>query len=163
MMERGRGRVHGQPHILRHRASLYDAAMTRRTTLGALSMGLAAAAFAAHGQGSLVSAGKERAARLGTAWEVRDVEHPVMGPIKVAVPKSGVSTTVSELRVVSAAFVSCEKRAGKIAIELANSIESDTRGGLRPANLPKLICNPGKTEIAATWRTSELGDTLARG
>jgi hypothetical protein len=95
-----------------------------------------------------------------------------MGAIKVAVPKSGVSTTVKDLRIVSAAFVSCEKRTHKIAIELANSIESDTRGGLRPANLPRLVCNqvaaPGKSamttsEVPTRWQTGELGDTLARG
>jgi len=137
--------------------------MVARTPIWALFAGLVAAALAAHGQVSIVAAGKGRAAALGTAWEVRDVEHPVMGPIKVGVPKSGVSTTVGDLRIVSAAFVSCEKKSGKIAIELANSIESDTRGGLRPASLPKLICNPARTEIATAWLTSELGDTLARG
>jgi hypothetical protein len=103
-------------------------------------------------------------------WEVRDVEHPVMGAIKVAVPTAGVVTPVNDLKIVSAAFVSCEKSTRRIAIELANSLESDPQGGLKPAETPRLVCNPEAVrgapvrgnEIAVTWKTNELGDGLAR-
>lgn len=110
-------------------------------------------------------------AALAIEWEVRDVDHPALGAIKVAVPRAGVSTAVREQRIVSAAFVSCEKGAGTIAIELANSLESDAKGGLKPAEPPHLVCSTpvegrnalASTEIAAKWQTSELGDTMARG
>jgi len=103
-------------------------------------------------------------------WDVRDVEHPVMGAIKVAVPTAGVVTPVNDLRIVSAAFVSCEKATGRIAIELANSLESNPQGGLMPAEPPRLVCNPEAvrgapvrgSEIPVTWKTNELGDGLAR-
>ena len=103
------------------------------------------------------------------SWDVREVEHPVLGAIKVAVPQSGITTQVKGARIVSAAFVSCEKASGTIAIELANSIESDTQGGLRPAQLPRMVCNgrasgaPARTTIRAKWSTNELGDVMARG
>ena len=104
-------------------------------------------------------------------WDVRDVEHPVMGAIKVAVPTTGVVTPVNDLRIVSAAFVSCEKGTRRIAIELANSLESNPQGGLMPAEPPRLVCNPEAvrgapvrgSEIPVTWKTNELGDGLARG
>ena len=103
------------------------------------------------------------------AWDVREVEHPVLGAIKVAVPQAGITTTVKGTRIVSAAFVSCEKASGTIAIELANSVESDTQGGLPPAQMPKLLCNgrasgaPARTSIRAKWTTNDLGDVMARG
>ena len=112
------------------------------------------------------------AATAATEWDVRDADHPVLGPIRVAVPRNGTSTVVRDLKIVSAAFVSCEKRASRIAIELANSLESDTRGGLPPAENPRLVCSaPGlrpqrsytANDIPATWESNELGDMLARG
>ena len=105
-------------------------------------------------------------------WDVRDLDHPEMGAIKVAVPAAGVVTQGKDLKLVSAAFVSCEKSNGTIAIELANSAENDTTGGLRPAETPRLVCHPRGAAgggvargegIAATWKTNELGDTRARG
>jgi hypothetical protein len=110
-------------------------------------------------------------ASFGIEWDVRDVEHPVMGPIKVAVPKNGVATAAREQKIISAAFVSCEKRTGKVAIELANALESDPKGGLKPAEPPQLQCNtPAQapnsmlaTAVAVQWVTGELGDLLARG
>ena len=104
-----------------------------------------------------------------SSWDVREVEHPVLGAIKVAVPQAGITTQVKGTRIVSAAFVSCEKASGKIAIELANSVDSDTQGGLPPAEMPKMVCNgrasgaPARTTIRAKWKTNDLGDVMARG
>ena len=88
-----------------------------------------------------------------------------MGPVKVAVPRDPVVTPVGKDRIDSLVFFSCEKKAQKIAIELANANEADARGGLHPKEMPKLVCNTqqGRTELAATWEVSELGDALARG
>ena len=65
-----------------------------------------------------------------------------------------------------ARLLPCE-RSGRIAIELANAAESDTRSGLYPKQMPKLFCDPRSTapriEIASTWFVSELGDALTRG
>ena len=103
------------------------------------------------------------------AWDVREVEPPVLGAIKVAVPQAGITTAINGARIVTAAFVSCEKASGTIAIELANSIESDTQGGLPPAEMPRMVCNgrasgaPARTMIRAKWTTNELGDVMARG
>ena len=104
-----------------------------------------------------------------TSWEVREIDHPVMGVVTVAVPQSGVTTDAGDVKIVSAAFVSCEKARHTISIELANSVESDTKGGLQPIDNPRLVCNvrvngsPVRTEISARWVTNELGDALARG
>jgi hypothetical protein len=104
-----------------------------------------------------------------TTWDVREVDHPVMGAIMVAVPQSGFTTNVGGMKIVSAAFVSCEKATRRIAIELANSVESDTRGGLPPVEMPRLVCNvrvngtPVRTDLAARWNVNALGDALARG
>jgi hypothetical protein len=74
--------------------------------------------------------------------------------------------------VLSLAFVSCQKSTGKIAIELANAAENDARGGLGPVDLPRLVCNSPKpqgdgalvkSDLAASWEISTLGDALARG
>ena len=95
-----------------------------------------------------------------------------MGSIKVAMPRSSVVTPVRNQKIVSLVFFSCEKTAEKIAIELANASESDTRGGLGPFEMPRLVCNSPrpdggnalvKSDLAATWEISEVGDTLARG
>jgi len=98
-------------------------------------------------------------------WDVRDVEHPRMGAIKVAVPRDPVVTSVGKDKIDSLVFFSCEKKARKIAIELANASESDTHGGLPPKEMPKLVCNTqqARSELAATWEVSEIGDALARG
>jgi len=98
-------------------------------------------------------------------WEIRDVDHQRMGAIKVAVPRDPVVTTVGKDRIDSLVFFSCEKKAQKIAIELANASESDTHGGLPPKDMPKLVCNTqqARSELAATWEVSEIGDALARG
>ncbi|MBC8022154.1 MAG: hypothetical protein H7Y14_03495, partial [Burkholderiales bacterium] len=101
-------------------------------------------------------------------WEVREGNHPRMGPIRVAVPASSVATVVGKEKILSLVFFSCEKRRGKIAIELANAAESDARSGLYPKQMPRLFCNPrsvsaARSEIATTWFVSEIGDALANG
>src|SRR5258708_8802601 len=98
-------------------------------------------------------------------WEVREVGHPRMGAIKVAVPRSSIATTVGADKIQSLVFCSCEKALGKIAIELANAPESDGRAGLAPKQMPRLVCYIGtaKSELATSWLVSDLGDALARG
>ena len=98
-------------------------------------------------------------------WEVREVDHPRMGAIKVAVPRSSIATTVGADKIQSLVFFSCEKALGKIAIELANAPESDGRAGLAPKQMPRLVCYIGtaKSELATSWLVSDLGDALARG
>lgn len=102
-------------------------------------------------------------------WEVRDVEHPKMGAIRVAVPSKAVETPVGKDKIVSLVFFSCEKSRGRIAIEVANAPESDPKGGLAPKQMPHLMCNsrePGATpqsEIATSWNVSSIGDAMARG
>ena len=97
------------------------------------------------------------------------MDHPTLGAITVAVPKAGFTTMAGGAKIVSAAFVSCEKSTRKIAIELANSLETDTRGGLLPLEPPRLVCSmraEGTTVragIVVRWVTNELGDGLARG
>src|SRR6266516_713753 len=72
--------------------------------------------------GSFVCA---RAAGPTLQWELRDINHPRMGSIKVAVPKSAITTAVQKERIVSLVYLSCEKASGKIAIELANASAAD--------------------------------------
>lgn len=100
-------------------------------------------------------------------WDLREGNHPRMGPITVAVPGQSVVTPVGKEKILSLVFFSCEKTVGRIAIELANAAESDARSGLYPKQMPKLFCNPRssapRSEIAASWYVSEIGDALARG
>ena len=100
-------------------------------------------------------------------WELRNGEHPRLGPIQVAVPSSSMATPVGKEKILSLVFVSCERARGRIAIELANAAESDAKNGLRPRQMPRLFCNPRSTaprsEIPATWVVSDIGDALARG
>lgn len=131
-----------------------------------------AASVPAHGEERVVSIGKQRAASLAIEWDVRDVNHPLMGPIKVAVQRTAVATAVRNDKILSLAFVSCQKGSGKIAIELTNAFESNPGGGLGPTDLPRLVCNAPspkgdgtlvKSDLAASWEIGALGDTLARG
>lgn len=130
------------------------------------------ASIPSRGEEPVVSMGKQRAAASAIEWDVRDVNHPVMGPIKAAVQRRAVVTAVGSEKILSLAFVSCQKSAGKIAIELANATEADARGGLGPVDLPRLVCNSprpqgdgvlAKSDLAASWEIGALGDTLARG
>ena len=131
-----------------------------------------AASMPSHCEDPVASIGKQRAAGSATEWDVRDVSHPLMGPIKAAVQRRSVVTAAGSAKVLSLAFVPCQKRTGKIAIELANATEGDARGGLGPVDLPRLVCNSprpqgngalAKSDLAASWEISSLGDTLARG
>ena len=131
-----------------------------------------AASMPSHCEDAAVSIGKQRAAGSAIEWDVRDVNHPLMGPIKAAVQRRSVVTAAGSAKVLSLAFVSCQKGTGKIAIELANATEGDARGGLGPVDLPRLVCNSPrslgdgalvKSDLAASWEISTLGDALARG
>jgi hypothetical protein len=128
--------------------------------------------LASHGEDAVVAIGKQRAGASSLEWDVRDVTHPLLGSIKAAVQRRAVATAVGNEKILSSAFVSCQKGPGKIAIELANASESDARGGLGPTDLPRLVCSrprsPGdgilvKSDLAASWEIGALGDTLARG
>ncbi len=125
-----------------------------------------------HGEEPAVSIGKQRAARSATEWDVKDIDHAQLGPIKFAVQRSAVTTTVGSEKILSLVFVSCQKSSGKIAIELTNAAGSDPAGGLRPTEMPRIVCSsPGprgtgnlvKGDLAAKWEMSSLGDTLTRG
>jgi hypothetical protein len=131
-----------------------------------------AASLPSRGEEPVVSIGKQRAAAAAIEWDVRDVSHPLMGPIRTAVQRSAVATAVKSGKILSQAFVSCQKSSGKIAIELVNAPESDARSGLGPVDLPRLVCNSPrpqgdgvlvKSDLAASWEIGGLGDTLARG
>lgn len=133
---------------------------------------LCAASIAARGEDAVATLGKQRAARAAVEWNVREVTHPQLGPIKFAAQKNAIVTAVRSERILTLAHVSCQKASGKIAIELSNAFESDPAGGLRPLEMPQLVCNrPApeggaimvKTGVAAAWEIGNLGDTLARG
>ena len=145
--------------------------MRRDLFLAVLCLPLAAS-MPSHCEDPVASIGKQRAAGSAAEWDVRDVNHPLMGPIKAAVQRRSVVTAAGSNKVLSLAFVSCQKSTGKIAIELANATEGDARGGLGPVDLPRLVCNsprsPGdgalaKSDVAASWEIGTLGDALARG
>jgi hypothetical protein len=131
-----------------------------------------AASTPSHCEDPVVSIGKQRAGASAIEWDVRDVDHPLMGPIKVTVQRRAATTAVKSERIVSLAFVSCQKSTGKIAIELANANEADASGGLGPMDMPRLVCNSpraqgdgvlAKSDLAASWEIGALGDALARG
>jgi len=119
---------------------------------------------------AVVAIGKQRAGASAIAWDVRDVNHPLLGPIKAAVQRNAIATPARSEKILSLAFVSCQKSTGKVALELASAPESDARGGLGPVDLPRLVCNKprpdgvlAKEDLAASWEIGALGDTLARG
>ena len=101
------------------------------------------------------------------SWDVREGVHPRLGPIRVAVPSESIATPVGKETILSLVFFSCEKKAGRIAVELANAAQSDARSGLYPKQMPRMFCNPRSTaprvELANTWFVSEIGDAMARG
>lgn len=133
---------------------------------------LFAASVPLHCEEPVVSIGKQRAARSAIEWDVHDIDHPLLGPIKFAKQKSAVITAAGSEKILSQVFVSCQKSLGKVAIELTNAPESDLAGGLRPTEMPRLVCRspvPGGksrlvgSDLAARWEIGPLGDTLARG
>mgnify|MGYP005805899655 CR=1 FL=1 len=130
------------------------------------------ASIASHGEDAVATTGKRRASASAIEWDVRDVNHPLLGPIKFAARRIAAATPVGNEKIVSQAYVSCQKSLGKIAVELSNAAESNPAGGLGPKDMPRLVCNrPGprggavlvKSELAAKWEVNDLGDTLARG
>jgi hypothetical protein len=143
-----------------------------RVSFVAIAFALLAASLPLRGEEPVVSIGKQRAAGSATEWDVRDIDHSLLGPIRFAVQKVAVTTAVGSEKVLSQVFVSCQKSSGKIAIELTNAAASDPAGGLRPTEMPRLVCSrpapTGKTglaksDLSAKWEMSSLGDTLARG
>lgn len=137
-----------------------------RCALLLLAFLAACAAAAPASDESLVTAGKQRAAQSTTRWEVRDVVHPKLGPIKVAIALNALTMQGKGDKIVSSVYVSCEKAAHAIAIELVNAPSSDYTRGLPPKALPRLSCigaNGAKSDVAAKWEPNELGDVMARG
>ena len=133
---------------------------------------LLAASFPLHGEEPVVTIGKQLAARSATEWDVHDIDHKLLGPIRFAVQKSAVTTPVGSDKILSQVFVSCQKSTGRIAIELTNAPGSDPAGGLKPTIMPRLVCNsPGpradaslvRSDLSAKWEISPLGDVLTRG
>jgi len=127
--------------------------------------------LAATAQDALTALGKERANASGVEWDVKEVTHPKLGAIKFASRKVALATPVGGEKIVSQAYVSCQKGVGRIAIELSNAAMSNLAGGLSPKEMPRLTCYApnarggglAMTELALKWEISELGDTLARG
>ena len=132
---------------------------------------LCLSSLAAAAQDAVTAIGKERANASGVEWDVKDVTHPKLGPIRFASRKVALATPVGNERIVSQAYVSCQRSVGRIAIELSNAAMSNLAGGLSPKEMPRLTCyspNPrggglAMAELALKWEISELGDTLARG
>lgn len=133
---------------------------------------LSAAVLPAQGQNPVAAAGKQRAANSLLDWEVREANHPTMGPIRFAFLKSEIVTAVGRVKVFTKPYVSCEKGSGKIAIEVAHGMSPDDARGLQPKTVPRLVCSgpPAsgakklvQEEIPARWSINELGDVLARG
>jgi len=117
----------------------------------------------------VVALGKQRAAASGGKWEVRDLKHPAMGSIKVAIWLNAQSTDAGRDRIVSSVYVSCQKVADRVAIELANAPAGNPGGGVGPLDLPQLTCvgvkpdgSPQRTEIPASWEIDDFGDALSR-
>jgi hypothetical protein len=136
---------------------------------------LCAACVAGHpswGEEAVVTIGKQRAAVSAVEWEVRDVNHPRLGPIKFASRKSAVATTVGSETIVSQAYVSCQKSSRKVAFEFSNAFASNPAGGLGPRAWPRITCyspDPkvagalAMSELSPKWEVNNLGDALAQG
>ncbi|HSS26860.1 MAG TPA: hypothetical protein VLL50_02835 [Usitatibacter sp.] len=118
---------------------------------------------------ALVALGKQRAAASNAKWEVRDLVHPVMGSIRVGIWLTAQSTDAGRDRIVTSVYVSCQKVADRIAIELANAPAGNPAGGVGPMDLPRLTCvgvkadgGVQRTELPASWEIDNFGDALAR-
>jgi hypothetical protein len=118
----------------------------------------------------LLAAGLQRAEDSELHWTVRDGTHPKLGAIKVAISLDAHTTYIGTAKIVSTVYVSCEKKTGKIAMELTNARTIELGGGMKPKELPRLAClgiaSPGalppRKEIAAKWEMNDLGDVMAR-
>ena len=118
---------------------------------------------------AVVALGKQRAAAAAAKWDVRDLAHPAMGSIKAGIWLNAQSTDAGRDRIVTSVYVSCQKVADRIAIELANAPAGNPRGGVGPMDLPQLTCvgvkpdgSPQRTEIPASWEIDDFGDALSR-
>ena len=140
---------------------------TRAGWIFAMACCIAAAPL--HAQDKTVAAGTQRAAASRIEWEVREAGHPTLGNIRFAVVKNPVQTQVGNAKVYSRAYLSCQKSSGKLALELSNTTAANDPGGLRPAAMPRLVCNrleAGKLvqeDLLANWEVSDIGDALTRG
>lgn len=122
-----------------------------------------------HAQDKTVAAGKQRAAASRLEWDVREAGHPTLGNIRFAVLKTPVETQAGSAKIFSRVYLSCQKTSGKLAIELSNTTAADDPGGLRPAAMPRLVCNRLENaklvqeDLLADWEVSNIGDALTRG
>lgn len=133
---------------------------------------LCAASIGVHGEEPVVTIGKQRAARSAIAWVVHETDNAHLGPIRFAARKDALTTATSgSEKVLSQVYVSCQLGLGIVAIELTNAAASDPAGGLRPTDMPRLVCiSPGpkgdgglvRSDLAAKWEIRPLGDVLAR-
>lgn len=130
------------------------------------------ASLPTRGEETVATIGKQRASASSVEWEVRDVNHPRLGPIKFAARKSAVATPVGSETIVSQAYVSCQKSTRKIAVEFSNAFASNPAGGLGPRVWPRLTCyspDPrgagalAMSEISPKWEVNNLGDALVQG
>lgn len=133
---------------------------------------LCLAVLPAHSEDAAAFLGKQRAASSRLEWQVSESGHPTLGNIRFAFLKSPVETPVGNAKVFSRAYLSCQKGARKLAVELTNTTALDDPGGLQPATMPRLVCHrptdPGgekvvQEELLANWEVSKIGDALARG
>lgn len=127
----------------------------------------------AHGQDAAATLGKQRAARSGIEWDIREAGHPGLGNIRYAYIKRPVETRVGSSTVYTRAYFSCQTGTNRFALELSNAIAPADPSGLQPASDPRLVCNrplgPGnaqvtREELLVVWEVNpKLGDTLTRG
>lgn len=143
----------------------------RRVSFVATLCILFAASVPLHGEEPVVSIGKQRAARSAVEWVAHDTDHALLGPIKFAARRDGVATIAGSEKILSQVFISCQLGLDIVAIELTNAPGSDPTGGLRPKDMPRLVCSqpgPGgdgslvRSDLAARWEIQPLGDVLAR-
>ncbi len=142
----------------------------RKVTLVSIVLAACTAGIPLHAQESTAAIGRRLAADSGVRWAVHDTRHPLLGSIKFAVQEKDIATTVGKGKIFSLSYVSCQKTPEKIAIELTSAPSSAPASGLGPVDLPRLVCTTAgpqgglvKSDLAASWEISALGDTLARG
>lgn len=144
----------------------------QRTLSLAMLCAACLAGLPSRGEEAVVTIGKQRASASAVEWEVRDVNHPRLGPIKFASRRTAVATPVGSETIVSQSYVSCQKSTRKIAVELSNAFVSNPAGGLGPREMPRLTCyspDPrvagalAMSELSPKWEVNNLGDALAHG
>jgi len=133
---------------------------------------LCAASVRVHGEELVVTLGKQHAARSAVAWIAHETDNAHLGPIRFAARKDGVTTaTKGSEKILSQVYVSCQLGLDIIAIELTNAPASDPAGGLRPMDMPRLVCSSPApagdgslitSDLPARWEIRPLGDVLTR-